>query len=141
MNDAIEILAVAIGVALVFSVPFAFFTAWRYLRYKETVELARQGLLPPARRRKNGNLLRWGVVILVIGIGLSLGFWPIGFIVDSSAAQRAPLGLGPWMLPGIVPTFFGLALVILHFVNQHLAGEIEEEDEDEVDPIPPHKQV
>lgn len=41
------------------------------------------------------------------------------------------------MLVGILPIFFGLALIILHFVNQHLAGEEEAEDE----PIPPHKQV
>lgn len=137
MNDAIEILAIAIGVAIVFSVPFGFFTFWRYLRYKENVELAQQGLLPPARQRKNGNLLRWGVVILIIGVGLTLGLWPIGFIIDPYIVQQAPLGLGPWMLVGILPTFFGLALVILHFVNQHLAGE----EGEEVDPIPPHKQV
>ncbi|MBK7180523.1 MAG: hypothetical protein IPH82_25625 [Chloroflexi bacterium] len=37
MSDAFEALAVGLSVAIVFSIPFAFFAFLRYLRYKETI--------------------------------------------------------------------------------------------------------
>ncbi len=142
MNDAFEILSIALGVAIVFSVPFGFFTLWRFLRYRETVALAKEGLLPPRQRRGSGDLLRWGVVVAIMGFGLTLGLWPLGAIIDPQVVDKVPLGLGPWMLIGILPMFLGLALIVLHFINQHLAGEAEPADTAVPDdPIPPHKQV
>mgnify|MGYP001058905113 CR=1 FL=1 len=143
MNDALEILSIALGVAIVFSVPFGFFTLWRFLRYRETVALAKEGLLPPQRRGGGGgDLLRWGVVVAIMGFGLTLGLWPLGAILDPQVVDKVPLGLGPWMLIGILPMFLGLALIVLHFINQHLEGEVDEVDTAVTDdPIPPHKQV
>jgi hypothetical protein len=39
-----------------------------------------------------------------------VGLWPIGFL---PGVDLYPLGFGPWMLIGIVPTFFGLALILI----------------------------
>lgn len=138
MNDALEAFSVALGTAIVFSVPFAFLTIWRFLRYRENVALAKEGLMPERQRRRRGNLLRWGMVIMVMGFGLFLGLWPLGPIIDPEMAARVPLGLGPWMLIGILPIFFGLSLIILHGINDHLESE-EKTAVEEEDPIPPHK--
>ncbi len=137
MNDVFEVLGVGLMATLFFSVPFAFFAFWRYLRYKETVALAERGLLRPARNR-NGNggrdTLRWGIIIASIGMALSCGLWPIG-IRESDFF----LGIGPWMVVGFLPLFFGLALVVIHYVSRgETRYEVTAEPDD--DPIPPHKQ-
>lgn len=137
MNDVFEIFGVGLMTTLLFSVPFAFFAFWRYLRYKETIALAERGLLRPARNR-NGNggrdTLRWGIIITSIGMALSCGLWPIGF------HSNFPLGLGPWMVVGFIPLFFGVALVVIHYVTRDETHyEVTAEPENE-EPIPPHKQ-
>jgi hypothetical protein len=137
MNDVFEIFGVGLMSTLIFSVPFIFFAFWRYLRYKETIALAERGLLRPTRNR-NGNggrdTLRWGIIIASIGMALSCGLWPIGFQSDF------PLGLGPWMVVGFLPLFFGIALVVIHYVTRNETHyEVTAEPEGE-EPVPPHKQ-
>jgi hypothetical protein len=133
MNDAIEAIAIGFSVALIFSIPFAFFAFMRYLRYKETITLAERGLLRP-QRRSDRQTTKWGIVITAVGLAFTCGLWPLGFMGD---APDFPLAFGPWMLIGLLPTFFGIALIIIGKINQH---DSEGEDElDEVDPIPPHK--
>ena len=51
MNDAFEAIGVALGIAMVLGIPFGFFAFLRYLRFKETIALAEQGLLRPAKAR------------------------------------------------------------------------------------------
>ena len=141
MNDAIEALAIGFSVTLIFSIPFAFFAFIRYLRYKETVTLAERGLLRPERHNGNGNTLRWGIVITFLGLALTCGLIPFGFI----GGMHFPLGLGPWMLFGFLPLAFGLALLTIHYVTQQEAAQDRPGDsgasmDDDVDPIPPHKQ-
>ena len=111
-----EEVAIAIPIltcgTVVFAIPFLFLAYTRYLRYKETVALAERGLVqPPPRNGGNSGTLRWGVITTAVGIALCLGMWPIGFFVDSF------LGLGPWLLPGLLPFFIGLAFISLHYLN------------------------
>jgi hypothetical protein len=128
-----DVIIPAIAVTMIFSIPFAFFAFVRYLRYKETIALAERGLLRPERPRRNRDTLRWGIIIMMLGLGLSCGLWPIGFLEPGGGG---PFGLGPWMVPGIVPFFFGLGLVIIHHVNkQEDAAEVDE------DSIPAHKRA
>ncbi len=69
----------------------------------------------PERARGNGkDTLRWGIAIAAIGMALCLGLYPIGFVAGSSW----PLGFGPWMLAGLIPTFFGLALVLIYVLTR-----------------------
>lgn len=139
MNDLFEIFGVGLMATLFFSVPFTFFAYVRYLRYKETIALAERGLLRPTRRR-NGHsggrdTLRWGIIIMSIGIALSCGLFPIGF----NGYNAYPMGIGPWMLVGFLPFFFGTALVVIHYLNRN-EGEPETAESPIEDPIPPHKQ-
>ncbi|MCA9999382.1 MAG: hypothetical protein KDE56_26650 [Anaerolineales bacterium] len=128
MTDVVEVLAPAFAVCMLFSVIFGFLAYTRYLRYKETIALAERGLLRPARRSGRGRIsltLRWGIVIFITGIGLSIGL----LILDTEA-----------VIAGLISMFFGLSLIVVHFVSR---GE-EEEDVAETavsdnDPIPPHK--
>lgn len=123
------------GSVFFFSIPFLLIGFLRYLRYKETLVLAEKGLLHESYTQRNGNkrTLRTGVIVTAIGSALCLGLWPIGFYVDNSF-----LGLGPWMLPGLIPAFFGASLLVLHYLG---AGDSEQELEAsiEIDDVPPHK--
>ncbi|MBE2221144.1 MAG: hypothetical protein IAF02_06365 [Anaerolineae bacterium] len=134
MSDAIEAISIGFSVALIFSIPFAFFAFMRYLRYKETIALAERGLLRPQRRSNGRQTTKWGFVISAFGLAFTCGLWPLGFMPD---APQFPLGFGPWMLIGLLPLFFGIALICI--------GELSREDElaqdaiEDIDPIPPHK--
>ena len=74
MNDAFEAIGVALGIAMVLGIPFGFFAFLRYLRFKETIALAEQGLLRPAKARRNRDTLRWGIVITTMGTGVNVWF-------------------------------------------------------------------
>ncbi len=150
----LEIFVSLCALIVIFAIPFAVFAFVRYLRYKETMALAERGLLRPESRRRNRDTLRWGIVITMIGLGLICGLWPLGFIATTSDAvvegpapvpgsdagitvgetieSPFPLGLGPWLVLGMVPFFFGLSLLIIYWLNQR-------EGVDEA--IPPHKQA
>ena len=108
MNDIIPCLAVTGSLVIILS----FLAFLRYMNYKETIALAEKGLSRPESKTK-GGLLRWGVLIAVLGLALSVGLYPIGF----ASGQSYPLGLGPWMLGGFVPLFLGLGLILLHFLS------------------------
>lgn len=126
MSDAIEAIAIGFSVAVVFCVPFGFAAFMRYLKYKETIALAERGLLRESRKRRNRDTLTWGILIAFMGLGLTLGI--LIFTEGSGIAT----------VLGFVPACFGLALIIIYYVNK---GEDKEEAErdDDPDPIPPHK--
>jgi hypothetical protein len=117
MNEAIFIIC---GSTLFFGIMlliiFGFFGYLRWLRYKETLFLAEKGLLRPERNGGKGKgTLRWGIVITALGIALCLGLYPVGFI--GGMGGEFPLRFGPWMLFGLIPTFFGLALVVIYYLT------------------------
>lgn len=94
---------------------FGFFAYLRYLRYRETLALAEKGLVRP--RPGNGrDVLRWGIAITALGIALCIGLYPLGWSVATPGAY--PLNFGPWMLLGLLPTFFGLALILIHVLTR-----------------------
>ncbi len=101
-----------------FLIVFGFFAFWRYLQYREVVVLAEKGLVRPAPASGNGSVaLRWGIVMAALGLALSLGFYPLGFVFDAQG-RLFPLHFGPWMLIGLVPLFFGLGLVLIHVLTR-----------------------
>lgn len=126
MNDLFETIAVAFSIAIVFGIPFAFFAFVRYLRYKETIALAEQGLLRPSRRQRNGvtDSFRWGILTTFVGIGLTLSLLTIG--------------VGPWLLVGLIPLFVGLAFLTIYYVGERETVVPDDNSEDS-DSIPPHK--
>ena len=96
---------------------FALLAFCRYLRYKETLALAEKGLMQPEGSHADGrNTLRWGIVITAVGLALSIGALSFGNVTRVGAAPGVPFG--PWMLIGLLPTFFGLALVLVHVLTR-----------------------
>ena len=112
MNDLIP----CVGTLVFFTLLFGFIALMRYLSYRETMMRAEKGLGRPDKARGNGkDTLRWGIAITAIGMALCVGLYPIGFL---SSGSNFPLGLGPWMLGGLIPTFFGLALVLIYVLTR-----------------------
>jgi hypothetical protein len=121
-----------------FLIVFGFFAYLRYLRYRETIALAEKGLIPPQSNRNGKGTLRWGIVLTALGIALCLGLYPIGWI---AAQGEFPLNFGPWMLIGLIPTFFGLGLVSVYYLtlrdqddNPPRSGEYSLTDQEETPP-------
>ncbi len=92
----------------------SFIVVMRYISYRETLKLADKGLVKPNRSVGNGKgTLIWGIIITAIGLALMVGLWPLGAMLSSNV----PFGFGPWMLAGLLPMFFGLALILIHILT------------------------
>ena len=103
------------GLGFVFLV-FAFILAMRFLSYQETLKLAEKGLVKPARSNGSSGkgALIWGIIITALGLAITIGLFPLGFMIGSNA----PLGFGPWMLAGLIPLFFGIALILIYVLTR-----------------------
>jgi hypothetical protein len=98
-----------------FALLFGFIALMRFMSFRETLALAEKGLVKPPRADSNGKgALIWGIIITAVGLAVTLGLWPLGVMFDS---QQFPLGFGPWMVIGLVPTFFGVALILVHVLT------------------------
>jgi hypothetical protein len=111
MNDIIPCVGGLGFVALV----FGFILLLRFLAYRETLFLAEKGLVKPQRNGNGKSTLVWGIIITAVGLALILGLWPLGYAFDST---NFPLGFGPWMLLGLIPTFFGVALILIYVLTR-----------------------
>ena len=108
-----EIVIACLGVSGILVIIFGFLAFMRYLNYRETVALAEKGLSREEPKNRK-MLLRWGVMIAALGLALTLGLYPLGFLSGDSY----PFHLGPWMLAGLIPLFLGLGLVLLHYLTE-----------------------
>lgn len=114
MNDVVP-MVFGIGFPLII---FGFIALMRYINYRETLALAEKGLMRPAKVQSNGkNALRWGIVIASIGLAVLIGVFPIG---------------GPVLLVGLIPTFFGLGLVLIYVLTRE-SDKQDEEDKDQTE--------
>src|SRR4051812_32579707 len=106
---------VVVGTLGLFLLTFFFIVVMRFIGYRETLHLAEKGLVRPDRSANGGgkDTLRWGIVITAVGLALCLGLYPIGLLPGSSF----PLGIGPWMIAGFLPTFFGLGLILIYVLT------------------------
>lgn len=128
MDSFLEIIAISCGTVMFFGVFLAFFAYLRYLRYREIITLAEKGLVHPRYASNGKGTLRWGVVITFIGVALCLGLYPLGWLIGGSF----PLNFGPWMLIGLIPTFFGLALLAIYYLSHR-----EEKVKEDLPLVPP----
>ncbi|MDX1418102.1 MAG: DUF6249 domain-containing protein [Candidatus Promineifilaceae bacterium] len=135
MNDAVEALAIGFAITMIFSIPFIFFAYIRYLRYKETIALAERGLLREQESKNGRSTMRWGVMLFFIGLAIFFSLLPLGALVD------ADMILGPWLLLGCLPMFFGLGLLVIYALTRKDSSPAATTADDPAsDPIPPHKQ-
>jgi len=93
-----------------------FITLNRYISYKERVALAQLGFSIEdlnrdiaARRHGNRGVLWGGVITTMSGLALLLGL--------------ATLGVGAWLLAGLLPLFVGLGMVLIYFMTLGIAPE------------------
>jgi hypothetical protein len=108
-------LILGITTVTIFLIVLGFLAFLRYLRYKETIVLAEKGLLRAQEGQQNGkDSLRWGIIITALGLALSIGVYTIGFGVRNNY----PLQFGPWMMVGLIPTFFGVALILIYVLTR-----------------------
>jgi len=115
MNDFMEMAIPAAVVITIFLIIFGFVAFMRYLRFKETIALAEKGLIREKQNGRNGrDSLKWGIVFIFVGMGLCVGLYPVGFIVDLDT----PFYLGPWLLAGLLPMSFGMGLVTVYWATQ-----------------------
>jgi len=115
MENVFEIIAISCGTVMFFGAFLGFFAYLRYLKYREVITLAEKGLMYPQHAGNGKGTLRWGIVITGLGIALCMGLYPFGWLASSGTF---PLNFGPWMLIGLIPTFFGLSLLTIYFVTR-----------------------
>jgi len=109
-----------------FGIIFGFILLMRYLAFKETLALAEKGLIKPQRNGNGKGSLIWGIIITAVGLALILGLWPFGF---EMGAPEYPLGFGPWMVIGLLPTFFGVALILIYVLTREEQEKTPDEEE------------
>jgi hypothetical protein len=113
------VLAALFGWSIALGIFLGFIVLLRYIEHKERMALILRGLDPHSlrRRRKGVGVLRAGLIITMVGLALTIGLYPLGFMLPP-ALTEAPLHFGPWLLPGLIPLGVGGALIISHYLGQ-----------------------
>lgn len=101
--------------ALIVVVIFAYLVMVRYMRHKEYMAMIEKGIDPhahPEQQRESAPVPEGsasprrrplgGMVTAAVGLALTLGL--------------LTLGIGPWLLGGLVPLFVGLAILFVWFL-------------------------
>lgn len=111
--------AVLLGWLIALAIFFGFIVLLRYIEHRERMALIARGIDPGSirRQRKGIGVLRAGLITGMVGLALTIGLYPLGFMLPASLTQ-APLHFGPWLLPGLIPLGVGGALVISYYLGQ-----------------------
>ncbi|MGC8874557.1 MAG: DUF6249 domain-containing protein [Chloroflexia bacterium] len=87
-----------------------FVVAMRYILYRERIGLAQHGIFLPEEsfwdrlsQRTPRGVLWAGIITACCGLALLLGLYTIG--------------LGPWLLGGLIPFFVGLGMVLIYLAG------------------------
>ncbi len=107
--DVLTVIVLLSPCALV-TVLLLFLAAIRYIVYRERASLAQHGVFLPDEslwdrmgQRSPWGILWGGVITAMCGLALLLGL--------------ATIGIGPWLLGGLVPLFVGLGMVFIYFAG------------------------
>jgi hypothetical protein len=109
-----------IGWLLALAIFLGFIVLLRYIHYRERMALINHGINPHMARRlrRSNGILRAGLITMMVGLTLTIGLYPIGFLLPSSI-DAAPFHLGPWLLPGLIPLGVGIALITSYYLEQN----------------------
>ncbi|SRR6266487_1996723 len=113
------VLVALCGWLIALAIFFGFIILLRYIDHRERMALIARGIDPYSlRRQRHGvGVLRAGLIIAMVGLALTIGLYPLGFMLPT-AITEAPLHFGPWLLPGLIPLGIGGALVIGYYLGQ-----------------------
>ena len=114
-----EVWIAVIGWLVVLAIFCGIIVFLRSIEHRERMALIARGIDPNTlRRQRHGvGVLRAGLIIAMVGLALTIGLYPLGFMLPSSITQT-PLHFGPWLLPGLIPLGVGSALVISYYLGQ-----------------------
>ncbi len=115
-----NILLVLVGWLLALAIFFGFIVLIRYLQHREHMAMINTGIHPSTfrqQRRRSTGLLRAGLIIAMVGLTLTIGLYPIGFMLPPVFAS-IPFHLGPWLLPGLIPLGVGIALISSYYLER-----------------------
>lgn len=126
-----NVIMILLGWLIALAIFFGFIVLLRYIHYKERMALLAHGINPDnvLRRRRSRGMLRAGLITAMVGLTLTIGLYPVGFLLPS-AFTAAPLHIGPWLLPGLIPLGVGVALIVSYYLEQSTQV-IDEDKEDE----------
>lgn len=90
----------------IITIVFLFVIVLRIFSHRERMAMIEKGIAPPAGEKDSDtpeSLLRRGLVTTLVGLALLIGLGTIG--------------IGPWLLGGLIPMFVGIAYLISYFVS------------------------
>ena len=111
--NAILIVLACLAILVFFALLLGFLLLIRYFNYREKTSSAQQDIAAEKKPRRNAGLLIWGWLVTILSLLAVLSFWAFGAFFLGEGVNY-PLGMGPWMLLGLVPLFFGLCLLLLY---------------------------
>lgn len=113
------VLAALLGWLIALAIFLGFIALLRYIDHRERMALIARGINPnrPRHRRKGAGVLRAGLIVAMVGLALTIGLYPLGYMLPSSFTST-PLHVGPWLLPGLIPLGVGAALIFSHYLSQ-----------------------
>ena len=120
MSASVQV--ILIGWLIALAIFFGFIVLLRYLQHREHMAMISSGMHPASlrRQRRSAGMLRAGLIIAMVGLALTIGLYPIGFILPPIYAT-IPWHLGPWLLPGLIPLGVGVALITSYYLERDAA--------------------
>ena len=94
---------------------FAMVFGLRYFENKERMSMIEKGMDPGLRRRRpNSPLtsLKWGLVLLGVGLGLVIAYWLTTFVLHTMQGEAVPIYFGS------IGIFGGLGLIVSYFFEK-----------------------
>ena len=115
------LLEILIAWLIALAIFFGFIVFLRALQHREHMAMISSGMYPNTfrRQRRSAGMLRAGLIIAMVGFTLTLGLYPVGFILPPFFAS-IPWHLGPWLLPGLIPLGVGIALIASYYLERDM---------------------
>jgi ABC-type Fe3+ transport system permease subunit len=112
-----SILAALLAWLLALVIFLGFIVLLRYIDHRERMAMISRGIDPHRRRskRRGTGVLRAGLITFMVGLALTVGLYPIGFMIPPT--YTIPFRAGPWLLPGLIPLGVGSALIISYYLQ------------------------
>ncbi len=119
-----DLVVLAGGWLIVLIIFLGFLSLRRYLEHRERMAMILRGITPPdkehnalprPRLARRAGVLQGGLITAMVGLALTLGLYPIGFLVPPSLTT--PNHFGPWLLAGLIPLAVGIALILGHYLT------------------------
>ncbi|MGH2479498.1 MAG: DUF6249 domain-containing protein [Ktedonobacteraceae bacterium] len=113
-----SILAALLAWSFALAIFLGFIVLLRYIDHRERMAMISRGLDPNRLRlkRRGTGVLRAGLITFMVGLALTVGLYPIGYMLPPFLS--IPFHAGPWLLPGLIPLSVGVALIGSYYLAQ-----------------------